>query len=440
MSEEVVMSKFEWRPWLLVAAFSLVLFLITASTYSSLGVVLPNMVKEEHWNWTEAGLGFTLLGAATGASSFVPAFLIRKVGVRPTLALGTAVMAAGFGCLAVTHGPLVYFLGTTLCGIGYQSMALIPGTHVLAAVFKHRGLPFGLYFTSASAGGVAGPVMALSAMHVFHDAWRELWMTQGVLMVITGAICILLVGSPAWLAKRAAETDRDVAAEVAKPRASRVYRTAIDWTARQAIRTPQFYVLLAAYFGHLFVGITIASFSVAHLTERGVSLKLAGVMLGVESLVGTAGRAVGGAVGDLIDPRWLLLFALLVLTVGSLALSVAHSDLSLIIYAVGSGFGFGVTALAVTLLLLNYYGRTHNLEIFSLTCLIGAVSALGPVIGGVLRDATGGFQTTFQLCAVVIGVIFLGATFMRPPRKSGSAETPAPTPPQVTAEFAQHPA
>lgn len=433
------MSKIEWRPWLLVAAFSLVLFLITASTYSSLGVVLPNMVKEEHWNWTEAGLGFTLLGAATGASSFVPAFLIRKLGVRATLAAGTTVMAAGFGCLGVTHGPLIYFLGTTLCGVGYQSMALIPGTHVLAAAFKHRGLPFGLYFMSASAGGVAGPVMALSAMHVFHDAWRELWITQAVVMVVTGALCILLVGSPAWLARRAAQTDRDVAEEVAQPKPSRIYRTAADWTAKQAVRTPQFYVLLAAYFGHLFVGITIASFSVAHLTERGVSLKLAGVMLGVESLVGTAGRALGGALGDLIDPRWLLLFALLVLTVGSLSLSVAHSYLTLIVYAVGSGFGFGVTALAVTLLLLNYYGRTHNLEIFSLTCLIGAVSALGPVIGGMLRDGSGGFQSTFQLCAVVIGVIFLAATFMRPPRKSGSTETPIQAPP-VAAEFVKHPA
>ena len=174
---------------------------------------------------------------------------------------------------------------------------------------------------------------------------------------------------------------------MAKPKSTRIYRTAFDWTAKQAIRTPQFYVLLAAYFGHLFVGITIASFSVAHLTERGVSLKLAGVMLGVESLVGTAGRALGGVLGDLIDPRWLLLLALLVLTIGSLSLSVARSDLTLIIYAIGSGFGFGVTALAVALLLLNYYGRTHNLEIFSLTCLIGAVSALGPVIGGMLRDA-----------------------------------------------------
>ncbi|MDR3510944.1 MAG: MFS transporter [Caulobacteraceae bacterium] len=420
------MAKIEWRPWLVVSAFSLVLFLITASTYSALGVVLPNMVREEHWSWTEAGLGFTLLGAATGASSFIPAFLIRRLGVRPTLVFGTTVMAAGFLCLSITHGPMVYFLGTTLCGVGYQMMALIPGTHVLAGLFKHRGLPFGVYFTSGSAGGVAGPVMALSIMHLFHDQWRHFWMTQAAAAVVVGAICVALVGSPAWLARRAEQTDREVADEVAKPRVSGVYRTAVEWTARQAVRTPQFYILLAAYFGHLLVGITVASFSIAHLTERGVSAAVAGTMLSLESLVGTAGRAVGGALGDVIDPRYLLLFALGALGVGAAALSVAHGYPMMLLYAVGSGVGFGLTALAVTLLLLNYYGRRHNLEIFSVTCLIGAVSALGPVIGGAIRDRTGGFGEAFQLFALVIAVIVAAAVFMRPPqRRTTSDETEA---------------
>jgi len=259
-------------------------------------------------------------------------------------------------------------------------------------------------------------------------------------MVITGVICILLVGSPAWLAKRAAETDQEVADEVAGPKSSWIYRTALDWTAREAVRTPQFYVLLAAYFGHLFVGITIASWSVAHLTQRGVSLKLAAVMLGVESLVGTAGRAFAGALGDIFDPRYLLLFSLLMLAVGSLSLSVAHSYATLIVYAIGSGLGFGVTALAVTLLLLNYYGRKHNLEIFSLTCLIGTVSALGPVIGGQIRDGTGGFQSAFQLCAVVIGAVFVAALFMRPPRKATETKLPAEETADAGVHFAKHPA
>ena len=66
------------RPWIAHGAFSLILFLITAATYSSLGVVLPAMVKDLGWSWSEAGLGFTLMGAATGASSWFPAALIRK--------------------------------------------------------------------------------------------------------------------------------------------------------------------------------------------------------------------------------------------------------------------------------------------------------------------------------------------------------------------------
>ena len=429
----MAMPKFEWRPWLLVAAFSLVFFLINASTYSSLGVVLPNMVQEEHWSWTVAGLGFTLLGAATGASSYIPAFLIRRVGVRATLTLGTAVMATGFGCLGVTHGvihipgttlagPLVYFLGAALCGVGYQMMALIPGTYVLAAAFKHRGLPFGIYFASASVGGIAGPIMALSIMHIFHDQWRLFWIMQAGLAVVMGAVCVLMVGSPAWLAKRAEQTDRDVAEEVARPGSKSVYRTAVQWTARQAVRTPQFYVLLAAYFGHMLVGITISSFSVAHLTQTGTSLKLAGVMLSIESAVGVAGRAIGGAVGDVIDPRYLLMLALGALTVGGLALSVAHGYGMLLVYAVGSGLGFGMTALAVTLLLLNYYGRKDNLEIFSRTCLIGTVSALGPWIGGAIRDHTGGFSVSFQVYAAVIAVILAAVVFMRPPVRKAEAD------------------
>jgi nitrate/nitrite transporter NarK len=258
--------------------------------------------------------------------------------------------------------------------------------------------------------------MALWLMHVFHDQWRVFWMIQAVTAVVVGIVCIALVGAPAWLARRALQTDADVAKEVSKPRSKHVYRTAVQWTAAQAIRTPQFYILLAAYFGHMLVGITISSFSVAHITQRGTSEKVAVLMLSIESLAGAAGRALGGAIGDLIDPRYLLLLSLAALTVGGLALSVAHGYPMLVVYAIGSGVGFGLTALAVTLLLLNYYGRTNNLEIFSRTCLIGAISALGPWGAGVIRDNTGGFSTAFQLFAAVSAVIFVAVVFMRPPR------------------------
>ncbi|HXQ17031.1 MAG TPA: MFS transporter [Caulobacteraceae bacterium] len=422
------MPKFEWRPWLLVGAFSAVLFLITAGTYNALGVVLPNMVKEEGWSWTEAGFGFTLLGAATGASSMLPQYLIRRVGVQITLLCGTAVMALGFLCLAETHGVALYFIGAACCGVGYQMMALIPGTHVLAAVFKHRAMPFGIYFTSAALGGVAGPFVVFAVMHVAHDHWRVFWLTQMIGAIAVGALCALVVGGPAQLVRDSARTDAELADETAHDGRSKVYRTLTDWTPRDAFRTPQFYILLAAYFGHLLIGVTVASVSVAHLTQRGVTATVAGTMLSIEALMQMAGRTLGGLIGDLIDPRYLLMFALVGLIVGSAALSVANDYPMMLLYAVGSGLGFGLTLLAVTVLLLNYYGRRHNLEIFAVTCLIGAVSALGPTIGGGLRDLTGSFVTTFQLFAGVIGLILVAVLFMRPPRPRPSLGGASPEP------------
>jgi len=416
------MTKVEWRPAILLFVFSLAGFLINASTFSALGVVLPHMVADLHWNWFEAGFGFTLLGACCGFSSFIPAMLIRRFGVRVTLICGSAVMIGGFGCLAATRGVGLYFVGAGLCGVGYQMMALIPATHVLAAAFTHRGKPFGVYFTASALGGVAGPLLAGAVLHFSGDQWRLFWQIQMVLSALLGAVTAALCGGRAWLARISQRTDLEVAQELAAQPNPRVYRTAVSWTAAQALRTPQFYVLLAAYFGHLLIGVSVASMSVAHLTERGVSSTIAVTMLSLESLVQTGGRAVAGVVSDYLEPRLILLFALGALVIGSAALSVADNYPMMLLYALGSGLGFGLTALAVTVLVLNYYGRQHNLEIFSLTCLIGGVSALGPTLGGFLRDRTGGFGSTFQLYAAIIAVVFVAAALMRPPKPRFSAE------------------
>jgi cyanate permease len=130
----------------------------------------------------------------------------------------------------------------------------------------------------------------------------------------------------------------------------------------------------------------------------------------------TLARLAGGALGDRVDPRWLLVFAQGMLVVGLLALSKATTPALMLVYAIGTGVGFGLTVLAVTVLLLNYYGRQSNLELFSLTCLVGAVSAAGPFIAGAMRDRLGSFTPTFELFAAVTAVVFVAVLVMRPPR------------------------
>ena len=439
------MPKFEWRPWAVLGAFSLLQALITVSIYTALGVALPLMVHDEAWSWTEAGLGFTVIGACIGGSSYLPAILIRRFGVRTTLLLGTALVAGGLAVLGVTHNLAMYFLGAALCGVGYQMMALIPANHVLAALFQRKSSVLGLYFTIASAISAGGPLAVLGLLHVFHNDWRRLWLTETIVALAIGSVCALVTGGPAWLDRASAALEARIAQDDAKPRrVQRVapHRTRETWTVAQAVRTPQFYILLVAYFGHVICLATTASFAMAHLTQQGVQPIVVGAMLTVEALAGMAWRLLAGIMGDMVDARYLLIFSLGALVIGMGALSVAHGYASLIVFAVGTGVGFTVTPLAIMVLVPNYYGRAHNLEIFSTICLVGALSALGPTFGGLMRDHFGGFSSTFQMFALLNAVAFVAALFMRPPRPRSPrpAEQPsAPEPPLMAgaAEFAE---
>lgn len=416
-------GKIQHRPWLLLAAFSLLLFLITAATYSSLGVVIPAMVPELGWSWEHAFLGFSIMGVATGGSSWLPAILIRRWGVRATLVAGAAVMALGLALLARVQSLPAYFLATALLGVGFQAAALIPGTHVLSAIFRQRALPFGVYFTCGALGGVAGPLLVLGALHVFDGEWRMYWALQALAIGGLGLVCAAVVGGPRWLEEAGRAMDRLTSAEAkAAPAHPRVWRTDHDWSVRDAVRTPQFAILVAAYFSHLLAGVTAASLTQAHLTQLGVAGVIAAGALSAEGLMQVVARLAGGAVGDRVDPRWLLVLAQGLLVVGLLALSRAASLPLQVLYAMGVGVGFGLTVLAVSLLLLNYFGRKNNVELFSLTCLVGAVSAAGPFIGGFMRDRLGGFTQTFELFAALTAVVFVAALLMRPPRAKPADE------------------
>ncbi len=92
------------RPWLLLLTVSLASFWVNAGAFTTLGVLLPRMIREMGWGWTEAGLGFTILGAAVGLSSYFPRYLIRRHGVRAALIVGTLVMASGFASLGAVRG------------------------------------------------------------------------------------------------------------------------------------------------------------------------------------------------------------------------------------------------------------------------------------------------------------------------------------------------
>ena len=393
-------------PWIPFTALSLLFFLVSAGTFSSLGVVLPAMVRELGMNWAEAGMGYTVLGLACGLASFAPAYLIRRFGVRADLALGALVLASGFGALALAHSAWAYIVGTLLCGLGFALVGTVPGTHVLTSLFKRRSTVLGAYFTVGALGGVAGPLLYVVVQSTT-NGWRPYWIVFVIATLLLGLFAILV-------------TPGDSAASPATAPPEQVEPTQMieglhDWTVRRALGTAQFYVIVGAYTIYLLVNTTAHGFGVEHLTERGIDPKAAAGIMSLEALIGAGVSIVGGMAGERIGPKRLLIIALVFLVFGMAGLAEARGLGLMLVYAVGMGVGFGLTFIAATCLLYNYFGKGPNLELYSIMSLISTSAAIGPAVGGWTRDVFGSFTMLFILCGVASVLMLLATWFMRPP-------------------------
>ena len=392
-----------------LAALSALFFLAVAGTFSSLGVVLPAMVSALGWSWTQAGLGFSILAVVCGLASYAPALVIRTLGVRATLGLGALALAAGFACLGAAHGVGLYYVGAALEGLGFALATVIPGAYVLARSFRHVSAALGTYFTLGGLGGVAGPWLYLLAKASPGD-WRGYWMLLAAASLALGALAVLVVRD------RGALETAPSAVEATQPPRWPIFRTTREWTVRQALGTAPFWIITAAYTANLLCEVTVNSVSVAHLTGRGATAAAAGAALSLQAAVSVGGRAAGGWLGERVDPRRLVMLALALLVGGLLVLASARPGASIWVYAMAVGAGYGLNYLAATVLLLNYYGRERNLELFSTTCLISTLASAGPLMAGALKDNTGGFAPVFWIIAAVTAAVLMAVALMRPPK------------------------
>lgn len=389
--------------WLLLAVISAIYFTISAATFSSLGIVLPSMIAELGWSWSQAGTGFSLLALLVGVSSALPAWTIRRLGISATYVLGGLIMVGAFCLLGASSGIATYWVATALLGLGFALCAIVPGMYLVNGwMADRRATVTGAYMTIGGLGAVAGPLASNAFLSLLH-AWRPYWWSVAVLMLILTVLALVIVRNPPAAADGSATGSA---------------RTG-DWRFHEAIRTPQYWTISIAMTGTLLCVLTASSFAPAHLAALGVSANVAATVLSTNGAVGAASRYAGGALATRIDPKWLLVAGLSGEAVSMLSLSLASHPLALGIFAVTEGFGFGMCLLATALLLVNYFGPADNPAIFGTFNLITTAAMVGPWLGGLIKDVLGGFGILFQGNALVMAVILAAAAMMRPPRRAG---------------------
>jgi len=398
--------------WFLFSIVSLIFFLITAATFTSLGVVLPYMVADLEWSWLEAGTGFSIMALMVGLAATVPAYLLRKFGIKIPYLIGGVLLAVGAVLMATTVGLTQYYVGAAVLGFGYSLCAIVPAVHMLNNWMPDRqSFVIGAYMMIGGLGGVAGPFMVTSTVDLT-GSWHAHWWTMAIsILVLTALAVIFLKESPEKLPDSVRE-----ALEKKNDTQGRVHKSSEDWTFKAAIRTPQYYIVVFSLTLILLCGVTMNTWAFTHMTSIGVTASVAATALSVHAIINALARIVGGMLADYIDPKWLLVSALVANMVGMLGLANADSSIGLILFIIGEGYGFGMCFFATTMLLVNYYGAKASPEVIGTMNFITTLAMVGPAIGGMMADNLGSFVWVFRGCALLLLVFLIFVVVMRPPR------------------------
>jgi MFS family permease len=405
------MSNSNYR-WVIVAAGGL-LGCVAIGGMFSLPVFLRPIAQDTGWSVTGVSSAMTIGFLAMAVTSMAWGTLSDRLGPLPVVLTGSIVLAASLA-LASRASSLLSFqilfgllVGGSISAIFAPMMACVTGWFD-----THRSLAVSL----VSAGmGMAPLIMApLAAWLISHHDWRT---SMQVMAVVVAAIMIpvslLVRRPPAMESGQAASAGEGTPV----PEMSRV----------QALRSPQFIILLATNFLCCATHSGPIIHTVSYAVTCGIPMMAAVTIYSVEGLAGMGGRIAFGLLGDRFGAKRVLVAGLLAQAFGALAYVFVRELAAF--YAVAAVFGFiyaGTMPLYAVLMRENFPMRIMGTMIGG-TAMAGSLGmAAGPLAGGLIYDTFASYAWLYiGSWAVGLGAFLIAMTF-RP--FSRSVAQPAPMP------------
>ena len=405
------MSNSGYR-WVIVAAGG-VLGCVAIGGMFSLPVFLQPIARDTGWSVTGVSSAMTIGFLAMACTSMIWGTLSDRLGPLPVVLTGSIVLPASLAL--ASHAPsLLSFqilfglmVGGSISAIFAPMMACVTGWFD-----THRSLAVSL----VSAGmGMAPLIMApLAARLVSHHDWRT---SMQVMAVVVAAVMIpvsLLVRRPPAVASRSAVPAGDGA-------------PAPEMSLAQALRSPQFIILLATNFLCCATHSGPIIHTVSYAVTCGIPLIAAVSIYSVEGLAGMGGRIAFGLLGDRFGAKRVLVAGLLAQAFGALGY-VFVRELSAF-YAVAAVFGFiyaGTMPLYAVLARENFPLRMMGTVIGG-TAMAGSLGmATGPIAGGLIYDTFASYAWLYiGSWAVGLGAFLIAMTF-RPFPKTGTQTAAVP--------------
>ena len=396
--------------WVIVAAGGL-LGCVAIGGMFSLPVLLQPIARDTGWSVAGISSAMTIGFLAMACCSMMWGTLSDRIGARPVVLTGSIVIAASLALASRATSLLEFQLLFGLIIGAATSAIFAPMMATVTGWFEtQRSLAVSL--VSAGMGMAPLTMSPLVARLVTSYDWRT---TMQILAVVVASIMIpvaLLVRRPPALAAGAA------ASGDAGPQS--------EMSISQAVRSPQFIILLATNFFCCATHSGPIIHTVSYAISCGIPLVAAVSIYSLEGLAGLGGRIAFGLLGDRFGAKRVLVLGLLVQAFGALGYVFVRELAGF--YAVAALFGFvyaGVMPLYSVLARENFPLKIMGTVIGG-TAMAGSLGmATGPIAGGLIYDTFASYAWLY-IGAWGMGLgAFLMALSFRPFPKARAAPVPA---------------
>jgi MFS family permease len=383
--------------WVVVATGG-VMGCVAMGALFSLPVLLNPMAAATGWSRTGISAAMTIGFLSMAATSMIWGALSDRYGARPVVLAGAGLFATSLYLAARAPSLLVFQLTFGLAAGGMIAAFFAPLMATVTGWFTTRR---GLAVSLVSAGiGLAPVTMSpLTAWLLETQDWRGVLTILAVIAAVTTIPLALLLRRPP-----AEDTPAGDAATDGPDSAMSL---------RQAITSPQFLALVMTNFFCCATHSGPIFHTVSYAEICGISAIAAVSIYSVEGLAGMAGRIGFGVLSDNLGAKRVLVGGLLAQSLGAAAYFFTHELYQF--YAVAAVFGFiyaGIMPLYAVLIRENFPMRMMG-TIMGGTGMAGGLGmATGPVLGGVIFDATGAYGAMYLTCAALgLGAFLIAMTF-----------------------------
>ena len=392
--------------WIIAFTGTLVTILAHGFGRMSYSVILPSMRDGLALNYKQVGLIATGNFIGYLCLAIFGGFLAARFGVRRVVFISLLVIGVSLFLTGFSDSFIVAFFLRMLTGAGNGS-SYVPIMALPAAWFvaRKRGLATGIVSGGIGVGLFLSGVILPSV--ITWNGWRYAWFSMGIVVFILAFVCY------AFLRDNPGQKGLSMYGGQEESKAGPKVTLFSAW--RDVVKEPEIWKLGCVYFMYGFSYIIYLTFFIAYLCkECGLSPSKAGGIFAILGLFSIFCGVIWGHISDILGRRYGCLLAYLTLALSYVIFAFWRDNTGFYVSAVI----FGLTAWSIPTIMAAASGdavggRLAPAGLGFATLFFGIGQALGPAIGGWMKDASGTFTNAFILATAVSILGALGSLILK---------------------------